>query len=728
MYGLSLLDIIVIILYFLAMIGIGIWSSRRIKNREDFFLAGRRFGKLIQTFAGFGQATSSDAPVTATVLVARNGVAGIWTAMSHVITLPVYWITSVWYRRMRVLTLADFFEERYQSKSISIFYSILSSVFFVILLAVGFSAMTNTVTGMMIKPEAKLSVQERTEYQLSQELERLERHDYSTLNQDEKNRIEEIRRINPRREFSYVNGKVLTWVTAIIVIIYSAMGGLEAAFLTDMLQGIFIIILSVLLLPFIYVKICGNYDVSGLSGILEVARSNLPQEAFEMLNSPTATDSKWYFILVFAFITVLNVAVQANQVTAIGAAKDEYTSRYGFTVGIYIKRVCTLIWGVTALLIMILYGNIVSNSDYLWGYACSDLLGMAGFGLIGLMIACLMAALMSTVSALMISGSGLFTINVIKPLCPSMNERQYVNIGRVAGVIIVVAAAQLSLMYQNFFDLFKITLTFNCMFAPIFWLGVKWRRSNRVASWSCITVSLLIFFVIPAFMSIFDSVRTNDYLAKTTQAVTINRTYVAKKMDVEKRSQEIKKWDEMSYQEKASISCPLPLEVGKKFVATYITPRKSIFWSQGLKVDDQGSSLGQGTLNLELVIIDFLGFKLDRNSYALNETIRFLVMIILPFTIFYIVAKFTKPLEKTILDRFYVKMKTPVIGNHQDDIREIELSYKNPQRFDLKKMFPGSNWEFEKLDKTDIKGITISIIGCLILIIILASVAILGKA
>ena len=48
MFGLSVIDIVVIVSYFSVIIGIGFWSMRRIKNQEDYFLAGRRFGKLIQ--------------------------------------------------------------------------------------------------------------------------------------------------------------------------------------------------------------------------------------------------------------------------------------------------------------------------------------------------------------------------------------------------------------------------------------------------------------------------------------------------------------------------------------------------------------------------------------------------------------------------------------------------------------------------------------------------------
>lgn len=45
MFGLQWIDLAVIALYFGAVIAVGIWASRRIKNQEDHFPAGRRFGK-----------------------------------------------------------------------------------------------------------------------------------------------------------------------------------------------------------------------------------------------------------------------------------------------------------------------------------------------------------------------------------------------------------------------------------------------------------------------------------------------------------------------------------------------------------------------------------------------------------------------------------------------------------------------------------------------------------
>ena len=88
MFGLAPADLIVIALYFAVMIGIGFWSSRRIKNQEDYFLAGRRFGKLVQTFAAFGQATSADNAVGVTTTTFNNGIAGIWSSLLYLFATP----------------------------------------------------------------------------------------------------------------------------------------------------------------------------------------------------------------------------------------------------------------------------------------------------------------------------------------------------------------------------------------------------------------------------------------------------------------------------------------------------------------------------------------------------------------------------------------------------------------------------------------------------------------
>ena len=53
-WGLTVLDIAIVVIYFIVIVIIAIRAARLVKSRDDYFMAGRRFGKLIQTFAAFG--------------------------------------------------------------------------------------------------------------------------------------------------------------------------------------------------------------------------------------------------------------------------------------------------------------------------------------------------------------------------------------------------------------------------------------------------------------------------------------------------------------------------------------------------------------------------------------------------------------------------------------------------------------------------------------------------
>ena len=170
MFGLHTADIIVIVLYFAAMIAIGLWASRRIRNQEDYFLAGRRFGKLVQTFASFGQATSADNAVGVTTTTFNNGIAGIWSSMLYLFATPLYWLVTHWPRRMRVLTLGDYFTERFDSVRMGAVYSLIGSIGMTAFIALGLSAMTKTI--LAITPKTALSYTERdkADYQAAYDL------------------------------------------------------------------------------------------------------------------------------------------------------------------------------------------------------------------------------------------------------------------------------------------------------------------------------------------------------------------------------------------------------------------------------------------------------------------------------------------------------------------------------------------------------------------------------
>ena len=717
MFGLPLIDIIVIAVYFSVMIGIGLWAMRRIKNQVDYFLAGRRFGKFIQTFASFGQGTSADTAVGVSTTTFSNGAAGIWSSLLYLFATPFYWIVMPWMRRLRLLTLGDFFEERYGSKTLAAVYAIIGCIGMMAILSVGFTAVTKTVVALTPKEVHELTEQEYLEYEMAEELETYRESDYTLLTDQQKKRMNELNLLKPQKVFSRIDPNYLIWIIVACVMAYAVTGGLEAAFITDTIQGIFIIILSLILIPFSLNKISALYAGEGIHDAFRIMHSQLPESTFEIFGSPAAMDFTWYYIFALAIMGTLNVVIQPNSLVANGSAKNEYAARFGFVSGSFMKRLVTVFWGFFALAALVLYSDTVTNPDYVWGYATLDLLGSLKIGLVGLMISCLLAAQMSTSDCLMITCSSLLTHNVYRPLFPQKSEKHYVWIGRIAGGIVLIGSALIAIQFDSILQILKFMWEINVTVAASFWLGMKWRRAHAKAAWASIGFTSIMFFILPMFIPLFwNGITTNKSLIKTTQPEPVIREYKAKEKDIKIREAEIVKWQQLSQEEKIKTPPPVKLKANDTFQKTYMLPQKSIFWTKGLKTSNDGQLKGTGMLNLELLFLDSIGFDLARNSYALNETIRIMTRTIMPFLIFFIVVFFTKSVHSKNVDRFFVKMKTKVESNPEIDAKEMELSYANPHRFDDLKLFPNSNWEFDKWDKEDIVGFLLSVSGVLLVI------------
>ncbi len=728
MFGLGFLDIAVIVIYFLAVIYIGFRSMKRVKNQEDYFLAGRRFGKLIQTFAAFGQGTSSESAVGVTTTTFVNGAAGTWSALNVLFATPIYWITSPWYRRMRVLTLGDFFEERYGSKKMAGIYAVFQTLLFMLALSLAFNAMSKTIMALTPKTVDQLTAVQLAEHSRAVELGELEAKDYASLTAGQQSRLETLRVENPRKVFSHISQPVLIWGVCIIILLYAVAGGLEAAFITDTLQGFFIIILSLILIPFAFSKIGSLYGGESFIESLQILHQKVPESFFEVFGSPTTIDFTWYYILSLSLLNTVGVMVQANQLTANAAAKDEYTARFGFTAGMYMKRICTLFWGFLALAAILLYSQSVRDPDMVWGHATRDLLGPLNLGLVGLMIACLMAAVMSTADCFMITSSSLLTHNVYRPMFPGRDEKSYVSIGRFLGASTIVGGALLAMTFESMLQQMKIIWEFGIVFSAPFLLGMLWRRANCRASWWSIGITLMAFFILPLLIpAVTPSLKANPYLLKMTQARTIERQYVAREMDVQERQQQIQQWLQ---QEQAGLNTdpkPQPLAEGQTFTRTYALAKKPIFWTKGISTDENGQFRGNGMLSLELILLDKCGFDLSNNPYALNETLRVLIRVAVPFLLVFLLSYVTRSDDKTMLDRFFVKMKTEVLPNKEEDDKHIALSYANTSRFDHLRMFPKTQLEITKWTKVDIVGFIVSCLIAAGIVLLLTLMVTVGK-
>jgi SSS family solute:Na+ symporter len=466
------------------------------------------------------------------------------------------------------------------------------------------------------------------------------------------------------------------------------------------------------MIPFGWAKINEIYGGSGVMDALRTIHQQLPESRFDIFGSPHSIDFTWYYILALSLMAVFTVPVQPNMLVATGSARDEYAARYGFVFGSFLKRFCTVFWGVFALAALVIYGGHVQNPDLVWGYATRDLLGPLQIGLVGLMIASLMAALMSTADCLMLTCSSLLTHNLYRPVVPNRSPGHYVWAGRAFGAAVLIGSVLLATQFDTILQLLKFIWEINVVLAPAFWLGMKWRRANRPGAWASIVLAGLAFLVLPVVLPwAVPSLRTDNYLLKTNDPAPLERTYTAREADVRSREAEIAVWEKLRTEGKAEGPRPRSLVLGEQFTEQYTLPKSAIFWTQDIRPDADGVLVGRGRLSLELVLLDKLGWDLARNSHAMNETIRILIRTIVPFLIMAAVTLVTRRDDQASVDRFFAKMRTKVIADRRRDDEDLARSLEDPARYRDRLLLPNSQWEFLKWDREDTLGFGISVLA-----------------
>ncbi len=489
-------DYIVLCGYFLLLIGIGVYCMRRIKHQEDYLMGGRGFGKLLQTFAAFGAGTGSSDPINTARNTYVGGMSGMWSVMFWLFVTPFYCITGVCYLRMRHLTLGDWYVERYESTRFGAAYSIFGVFFFMIYGSMFFTAIATTAEPMIGETVNLFGNQVALKH-------------------------------------------VLIPTIGVVVVLYGMAGGLAAAYYTDLIQGICIIALSIMLIP-IGLNALSSSDKLNPSGDMsgaEVMHDQLPESFFEIIGS-TAAEFSLYYLIAIVFANLAGIVVQPHFIaTGGGSAKSEQDARVGLVVGNFLKRFCTLGWVFTALITAALYADIpelIEHPDRTWGYAAMKLLSP---GFRGLMLACLLAALMSSVDAYLVVGAGLILRNLYIPFIrPTASEKEYLWVGRVVGVVIVGGSAIFSITNYSMLGQLQLTFWFPLVFAAPFWIGMYWRRATTRAAWITVTYCLLFFFVIPFFgPKLVPNLRTNQGLTELTTQTRTTKQVVMSKSDLRRK-------------------------------------------------------------------------------------------------------------------------------------------------------------------------------------------------
>ncbi|HUU37598.1 MAG TPA: sodium:solute symporter family protein [Candidatus Desulfaltia sp.] len=686
------LDIGIIILYLVVILWLGRRSQRLTKNIGDFYIAGRRLGKFYQFFLNFGHATNADQAVAVAREVYRQGIGGMWIQYLVLFLTPFYWFTSAFYRRVRLVTLGDFFTERFRSRFLGAAFAVFTLVMAIVGGGVGFMVAGKTVETLTPKPAEMYTAAERQSVEMFREYQTLKQKLAGGLSAGEKARYDELndrfKKGELRSFISYVNPLVIYLVFGLIVAIYTMMGGFIAAAFTDVIQGFLILIFSILLIPLALGKI------GGFAGL----HAQVPDFMFNLFGSVTTSEYAWYTILAMVLANLVSIVASAPMMQTASAATNENAARFGMIVGMFFKRLLMIFWALAGLLAFGLFKGQVHDPDLIWGYMTLHLLFP---GAIGLMLAGILAANMSTLSAASVTYSALFIRNLYQPFVSPKSERHLLSVGRIVIAVTLAGGVGAALFVGNLLDLFKYFISIPAVFGASIWLGFVWRRLTRWAVIVQIFACFAIYAVIPNVFQSWNWARTNAAFLRETKPQVIRIITRALEEDV---------------------AAGRAAAVGEKIEKPHRVEPAAIFFEKVARVqseDPASAKIGIGRFDAEVWVLSGFGIDFSRFSKAQLVATRFFFDALFPFVLLFLLSAFTRPVSKAYLDGFFGKVHTPVQPSPETDEMAVREAQAHPERLEKRKLWPRSNWEFMKPGRADVLGFggTWVLVGVILLLL-----------
>ncbi|MGD8454350.1 MAG: sodium:solute symporter family protein [Phycisphaerae bacterium] len=700
LYGLHVVDVGVLALYVVVILWIGRHIGRRTRSTDDFYIAGRRLGRFYQFFLNFGNSTNADQAVAVSREIYRQGIGGMWIQYIVLFITPFYWITTFLFRRCRLITIGDYFTERFRSP-------FLGGAFAVFTLAMAFlgGGVSYMVAGKMMmaltpKPESAYTAEERAAVEQYREYQALKDRLPAGLAPAEQQRYDELREREKRGELrsfiSYLSASTFYIAFAIIVASYTVLGGFTAAAITDAIQGFLIITFSVLFIPI------GLRHVGGFSGL----HARVPDYMFELFGSAATSEYAWYTIAAMGLANLVSIIASGPMMATAGSAKDEMTARVGMISGMFGKRILMLFWALAGLLAIGLYGDQLHDPDLIWGYMTHNLLCP---GAIGLMLAGVLAANMSSLDALSVTNSALFIRNIYQPLVPGRSDQHYINVGRLVIVFILLGGIATALFINNMLDLFKYFISIPAIFGAAIWLGFIWRRLTKWAVIIQVLACFLLYAVIPNAFQAFDATRRCPRFLLETEQREVTIATAALEDDVAAGRAD---------------------HVGQTIPRPHRIEPCGIFFDKVVRTDptDPNSpKIGQGRFHTELWLISACGGDLTRCSKAQLVALRFGVDALLPFVLLFLLSAVTRPVPRGDLDRFFARQHTSVQPTPEADQQAVADAVANPEIVAVKKIWPRSSWEILRPGWIDVIGFGGSCLLVVVVIFLLCGLVTLGR-
>jgi len=370
--------LLILIGYFLVIIGVGVWSRRRAGSQDGFFVANRQGNTPLITGSLLATAIGGSATVGMAGLGFKQGLTGAWWLLVGSIGLLV--LGFFFARKVRgaaLYTLPELVGKQYGGV-----VGLAASILIVI-------AWIGVVAGQIVAAGKVLSI--------------------------------------------LGMGSVTVWmlIFSLVVILYSVLGGQFSIIRTDFIQAVIL---------FLGIFLASGLALSGIGGI-DGLKASLPSGYFSF---PVSPEFSWKMLLSFLILVGATYVVGPDMYTRLFCAKDEGTARRStfLTAALFIPLAFAVVFvGMSA---KILYPQIPSEQAF-----PQVISGVFSPALSGLILAALIAALMSSAATCLLSQSVILTEDVFKRFRPSLDERRTVLLTRLSLVGFGLLALAVALVLKG---------------------------------------------------------------------------------------------------------------------------------------------------------------------------------------------------------------------------------------------------------------------------------------
>jgi len=418
--ALAPLDMAIIGVYFLIVFCIGLYFARKERTSTEYFLAGRDVGWFFIGASLFVSNISTEHFIGLSGTGASSGLAvGHFEWLACLILLILGWVFVPFYLRSNVFTMPEFLERRF-NRHCAVYLAAISIIAYIF---------------------TKISVQL---YAASVVLERI-------------------------AGWSLVKTAI---VLVIVTGIYTIAGGLAAVIYTDTVQTLILIAGAVAL------TVIGLHKVGGL----EHLRTMVPPDYFHMIKPSSDPNFPWTGI--FFGAPILGIWYWCTDqviVQRVLSARDEGHAKAGTIFAGFLKILPVFMLVLPGIIAYALYAPQLANKpDAAYPTLVLNLLPT---GLVGLVMAALLAAVMGAMSSVFNSASTLVTLDFYKKIRPEASENQLVNFGRVAtGAMVLLGLLWVPFIHLISSQLYIYLQSVQAYISPpisaCFVLGILWPRLN----------------------------------------------------------------------------------------------------------------------------------------------------------------------------------------------------------------------------------------------------------